>query len=73
VKSPKPLTRTIKLAIMAPVTVEMIVEQAEHGWIPTTIIRADYLHTMTPRFINENADEDTLAEIDRLGDEAENK
>jgi hypothetical protein len=54
----KPATRTIKLSIMAPVTVEMVVEQVEHGWIPKTIIRADYLHTMTPRFIDENADED---------------
>ena len=63
--------RKITISIMAPVTVELLMELEDEDWVIDSVLRSDFRATVTPRSVYENADSETLDEIYRLAAAAE--
>lgn len=69
------MKRKITISVMAPVTVELLVkpqdpEDLDGSWDIDCVLRADLNHAISPRSIYENADDETLEEINNLATQA---
>ncbi len=64
-------TRTITIGILAPTTVTLkVTKDNESTWNIVGVV-TKVANDLSPRMINESLDEDTLDEIDRLAELAE--